>query len=112
MVVVTVSILIALAGPAAFLAGLAGALGVVAGGTVALVNFWWLQGRATAACARGRARWTPWIAASGLRLGVVGVTCAALLVAGWAHPIALVVGLTVFPCVLVALAVGATAEVS
>ena len=106
------STLLALAAPAVWLAGLSGLLGVVAGGGLALVNFWWLQDRATAACARGGVRPTPWMAASGLRLGVMAGSCAALLATGSAHPIALVAGLTVVPCVLVALALGVKAEVS
>jgi hypothetical protein len=109
---VTGSLLAALAAPAAFLAGPGGALGVLAGGGLALANFWWLQSRATAACVRGGARRTGWLAASGLRLGVVGSACAALLATGWAHPVALVMGLTVFPSVLVALALLGTPEVS
>ena len=112
MVVVTSSTLAALAAPAAWLAGLPGLLGVIAGGSIALVNFWWLRDRAAAACARGGARPTPWLAASGLRLGGVGGACAVLLATGWAHPIALVVGLTVLPCVLVALALSVAPEVS
>jgi hypothetical protein len=112
VVVVTVSTLIALAAPSAWLAGVPGLLGVVTGGGLALTNFWWLRERAAAACARGGTRSAPWMAASGLRLGLVGGTCATLLATGSAHPIALVAGLTVFPCVLVVLALGVTAEVS
>jgi len=38
---------------------------------------------------------------AGLRLVVFGALCATLLASGWAHPLALVAGLTALPCALI-----------
>jgi hypothetical protein len=89
----------ALAGTAGWIAGTEGALGAGAGAVLALGNFRWLVTRACAASEAGRALWSM---AAGLRLVAVGVPCAAVLAAGWAHPVALVAGLTTLPCALVA----------
>jgi len=88
---------------AAWFAGWPALLGVLAGGVLALGDFWWLSARIDAA---GAARTAPkvalWGATAGLRLGVVAVAVAALFVTGWFHPIALVVGLSALPCALLA----------
>jgi hypothetical protein len=38
---------------------------------------------------------------AGLRFLAFGAACAVLLATGWAHPVALVAGLTALPCALV-----------
>ena len=86
----------ALAVAAAWLGGPAGALGAAGGVVLALGNFRWLVSRATAA--DGRALWS---ITAGLRFLAFGALCAALLASGWAHPVALVIGLTALPCALV-----------
>ena len=86
---------------AAWLAGVAGAVGAAGGIVLALGNFRWLVGRVrTQADVPGapRARWS---VTAGLRLAALGGLCAALLASGWAHPVALVAGLTALPCALV-----------
>jgi hypothetical protein len=97
-------IVVALALPAAWVGGLTGALGVLAGGLLGVVNFWWLSGQALAACAAvtGAARRDVWVLLAALRLMVVAALCAVLFVTGWIHPVALLVGLTVLPCALIA----------
>jgi ATP synthase I chain len=87
-----------------WLAGATAAAGVSGGGGIALVNFRWLArdvSRATALIAEG---------STGVgRLGRVGLRqlftfgALGLLVAqGWAHPVAVAVGLAVLPPVLLA----------
>jgi len=77
----------ALAAAAWWLAGAPIAVGVLAGGALAIVNFRWLVIRTSVAMA-------------------TGITCTAvcglLLATGWAHPVALVAGFTVLPCDLIA----------
>ena len=87
---------------AAWLGGTAGAVGVGAGVALALGNFRWLGARACSiAVTAGTAR-ALWSIAAGLRFVAFSVLCVAVLAAGWAHPVALVAGLTALPCALVA----------
>src|SRR2546428_8915235 len=76
-------------------------LGVLAGGAPAMASFWRLAGDAAsvslATAASGR-----WLIASALRFGGLAAATAVLLVLDWAHPVALVFGLTILPCDLVA----------
>ncbi len=96
-------LLAALALPAAWLGGPAGLYGVLAGGALALGDFWWLSARIDAVQAHGNApRVSAWTATAGLRLGAVAVAVAALFATGWFHPVGLVTGLGVLPCALVA----------
>lgn len=94
----------ALAAPGAWMGGIPGGLGVVAGGILAVVNFRWLVARASAATAAGtgNAAASAWLLGSGLRFGACLGACTLLLATGWAHPVALLVGLTVLPCDLIA----------
>jgi hypothetical protein len=98
----------ALAAPGAWMGGIPGGLGVVAGGILAVVNFRWLVARASAATAPAAAAGTrnaaasAWLLGSGLRFGACLGACTLLLATGWAHPVALLVGLTVLPCDLIA----------
>ena len=94
--------MVAMTAGAWWLAGPAAATGVGGGGAIALLNFRWLArdvGRATALVAEG----------GGGRIGRLGLrqlatfTALGLLVAqGWAHPVAVGIGLAVLPPVLLA----------
>ncbi|PYN49841.1 MAG: hypothetical protein DMD95_00115 [Candidatus Rokuibacteriota bacterium] len=98
----TCAVVAALAAVAAWLGGAPMGVGVLAGGALAVVNFRWLVARASAATAAGNAAASAWLVGAGLRFAVCIVACALLLTTGWAHPIALVAGLTVLPCDLIA----------
>ena len=88
-----------LAGPAAWLGGAPGAIGMVAGAALAIANLWWLSRRAPMS---GEGPSTlAWGASIGLRLSAAALVVGALLVTGWAHPVGLVAGLSVLPPVLV-----------
>lgn len=85
----------------AWLGGVSVGVGIAAGVALALGNFRWLVARACAPAdtpAAGRALWS---IGAGLRLAAFGALCAAVLATGWAHPVALVAGLTALPCALV-----------
>ena len=86
--------------PAAWLGGSSGALGVASGGALAIANLWWLARRARLDARRGPL--VGWALAASLRLLALALVVAALLVTGSAHPIGLVVGLSVLPPVLIA----------
>ena len=92
----------ALALAAVWLGGLAGAIGAAAGVALALGNFRWLASRACTNAGTPDTARALWSMAAGLRFIAFGALCAALLATGWAHPIALVAGLTTLPCALVA----------
>jgi hypothetical protein len=100
----TTAIVTALTVPAAWLGGVSAALGVLAGGLLGVGNFCWLSGQARAACeaVTGAARRDGWMLLSTLRLFVTTAACAILLVTGWIHPVALLVGLTVLPYEVIA----------
>ncbi len=98
----TCAVVAALAAVAAWLGGAPAGVGVLAGGALAVVNFRWLVARASAATAAGNAAASAWLVGAGLRFTVCIVACALLLTTGWVHPIALVAGLTVLPCDLIA----------
>lgn len=100
----TTAIVVVLALPAAWIGGPSAALGVLAGGLLSAGNFWWLSRQARAACdaVTGAARCDGWMLLSGLRLLVAAGACGILLVTGWIHPVALLVGLTVLPYEVIA----------
>jgi hypothetical protein len=94
-----------LAAPAVWLGGVPAALGVLAGGVLAVMNFRWLVARAAAVTDLGGAAdaaASAWLVGSGLRFGACLVASTLLLATGWTHPIALLVGFTVLPCDLIA----------
>lgn len=95
----------ALGGPlvlaAAWLGGLAGALGAAAGVGLAVGNFRWLVSRVPSPSGAADAAGALWSLTAGIRFIALGAICAALLASGWAHPVALVAGLTALPCALV-----------
>jgi ATP synthase I chain len=94
---------LALALPAAWLAGASGAVGVLAAGALTAGNFWWLSRAAVGAGdpASPRRDVAGWILGAGARYAVLFVAFAALCAGGFAHPVAVVVGLTVLPCALI-----------
>lgn len=98
---------VVLAVVAAAVGGATTAVGVLAGGALALGNFRWLSGRAAAAVA-GPVPAAGWALTFGLRLAVVAAVTAALLLSGWAHPVGLVIGLTILPFGLIARGVAGT----
>ncbi len=95
------AIVVGLALVATLFGGARVGLGVFAGGALAVGSFWRLAGDAAGASA-GTTASGRWLIASALRLGGLAVVTAGLLVLDWAHPAALVFGLTILPCDLVA----------
>lgn len=81
-----------------WLDGVPGALGVLAGGALALVSFRLLASRVAAA---GPAPAAPWAVLAGVRFAAVSGVAAALFVAGWAHPVAWLAGYSALPLAVV-----------
>ena len=100
----TLIVVAALALPAAWLAGTAGALGLLAAGALTVGNFWWLARAAARAGdpAAPRREIAGWVLGAGARFAVLFAAFAALCAGGYAHPVAVVVGLSVLPCALIA----------
>jgi len=94
-------IVVVLALVAATLGGARVGLGVLAGGALAVGSFWRLAGDAVSASS-GTTASGRWLIASALRFGGLAAVTGVLLVLDWAHPAALVFGLTILPCDLVA----------
>lgn len=87
-----------------WLAGVSAAVGVGGGGAIALVNFRWLArdvSRATALVAEGQTG-VGRISRIGLRQLVTFGALGLLVAQGWAHPVAVGVGLAALPPVLLA----------
>lgn len=87
-------------------AGPRGGLGVLAGGAIALGNLW-LLGRASdraLALLSARRVHPLWVLGLGLRYLVLFGALALLLSSGRVHPVALIVGLSILPPVLIAYA--------
>ena len=83
------------------LAGLDGALGAAAGAGIAVGNFRWLASRVTAGLDAGSAVRALWTLGAVLRLGALAAAVALVLVSGYAHPLAVVAGLSVLPVAVV-----------
>ena len=92
---------------AAALAGPSFGIGVLAGGALAVANLWWLT-RNLDGAARGSS--SAWSLLAVVRLAAAGAAIAVVLGAGLAHPVAVVGGLTVLPCVLVVRGLAAARE--
>jgi ATP synthase I subunit len=93
---------------AAWLGGGTAAVGVLAGAAIAVLNFLWLaRGARRATTAASPAGWA---LVSSLRLLAVALACAALLSTRAVHPLAIVIGLTVLPCALIARGLAAARE--
>ena len=86
---------------AGLVAGITGATGAAAGGAIALLNFRWLARGAASVVQEGRGRRLG-LAAVSLRYLATFCALALVLSTGWAHPLAVVVGLSVLPPVLIA----------
>jgi ATP synthase I chain len=97
----TCALVAALAAPAGWLGGPTGALGVLAGGVLAVVNFRWLAARAVAVASGSGVAGGMWLVGAGLRLAAFAAVCAGLLALEWAHPVALLAGLSVLPCAVI-----------
>ena len=98
-----------LALPAAWLGGLAGALGVLAGAVLAALNFRWLARRTVASLVPGGSA-TQASATATVRSLVALAGPAVAIATGAVHPVALVVGLTLLPCAVVVLGLRAARE--
>lgn len=99
----TAIVVVALALPAAWFAGASAAVGVLAAGVLTVGNFWWLSRAASSAAdpEAPRPEVAGWILGAGTRYAVLFVAFAALCAGGYAHPVAVVVGLSVLPCALI-----------
>ena len=100
----TAIVVAALALPAAWLAGTSGAVGLLAAGALTVGNFWWLSRAATRAGdpAARRREVAGWVLGAGARFAVLFAAFAALCAGGYAHPVSVVVGLSVLPCAVIA----------
>ncbi len=96
------------------LAGPHGGLGVLAGGAIALGNLWLLARGSdrTFGLVTGRRVPPLWVLSLGLRYLALFGTLGLLLWSGGIHPVALIVGLSVLPPVLIAYALRSSREVS
>jgi hypothetical protein len=92
--------ILAVSAIAAWLGGSPAAVGAATGGAVAVLNFRWLARSAAGVMARPRAGLA--LAGFGLRYLAAFGALALLLSTGWAHPLAVVAGLSVLPPVLIA----------
>jgi hypothetical protein len=108
----TCALVAALAALGAWLGGAPAAVGTLAGGGLAVVNFRWLAARASAATLAGGAPVVAWLIGAGLRFTACMAACALLLLTGWAHPVALVAGFSVLPCDVIARGLAAAREES
>ena len=91
----------------AALGGVPAGVGVLAGGALGLGNLWWLARRAVAA---SDIRVSLWSLGTVLRLAAIGGAVAVVLGTGAAHPLGVVVGLTVLPFVLIARGLASASE--
>jgi len=84
--------------------GTAAGAGVAASGILMIMNFRWLaRGVAAAAAAGGRdGRLAAWALSAAWRFALLIAAFALLLASGWVHPVAVVAGLVVLPCAVVA----------
>jgi len=92
---------VVLAIPAGWFGGPTVALGVLAGGALAVVNFRWLAARAVAVASSAGVAGGAWLVGAGFRLAAFAAACALLLALEWAHPVALLAGLSVLPCAVI-----------
>src|SRR3989442_5180497 len=97
----TFALVAALAAPAGWPGGPAAALGVLAGGALAIVNFRWLAARAVAVASSAGVAGGAWLVGARLRLAAFAAACAVLLALEWAHPVALLAALSLLPSALV-----------
>jgi len=91
--------LLPLAVAGGWLGGVAGAVGVMAGGALAVGSFRALVARTTATT-RGTSV-VPWPLAAAVRFGAVVAVATGLVAWGWAHPLAVLAGYTTLPFAVV-----------
>lgn len=103
----TASLLGALALGGAWLVDPTAGVGVLAGGALGLGNLWWLVRRVL-----GASETRGWVLGAAARLGVLGAAVAVVLASGVAHPVGVVVGLSVLPFVLIARGLAEAREMS
>jgi hypothetical protein len=84
-----------------WLGGAPGAVGVGTGGVLGIAGFRVLAARVGAVTAAGPTLTAPWMVLAGLRFTAISGVAALLFVAGWAHPIAWLVGYSALPLALV-----------
>ena len=93
---------LALAALAAWIGGTVAALGMIAGGALAIGNFRSLAARVAALGSPDGDGARGFLLGFGLRFAVLAVACGALLATGHAHPVTLLAGLTVVPLAVLA----------
>ena len=103
----TSAVVVVLAVLAAGVGGPSAGLGILAGGVLAVANLWWLARRLVTASAGTPAGWP---LGAMVRLAAAGAAIAVILATGLAHPVGVVAGLTVLPCVLVVRGLAAARE--
>jgi ATP synthase I chain len=97
------AVCVALALAALAVWGLAAGAGVAAAGALTIANFRWLaRGAAMAAGGSRERRLAVWMLSAAGRFTGLLAAFAALFASGWVHPVAVVAGLTVLPCAVVA----------
>ena len=101
---------VALTAPAAWLGGVDGALGAAAGAGIAVGNFRWLASRVTTIAETPSTERRFWTLGAALRLAALAAAVTLTLVSGHAHPLAIVVGLSVIPVCVVAQGLRAALE--
>src|SRR3989442_12638733 len=92
----------ALAALGAILGGAPVAVGTLACGALAVVNFRWLAARAAAATAARSTGAVAWLIGVGRRFTACMAAYGLVRSAGWAHPIARMGGVQLLPCDVVA----------
>lgn len=93
----SLALVVCLAIIATVLGGARGALGVVTGGALAVLDFWWLSGRVAAWSGGADRPRALWVLAANVRFVAVAALCAVVFLRGWVHPVALLAGLSVLP---------------
>src|SRR5438128_852179 len=100
----TLAAVMPLAALAGWLGGGRAGFGLLAAGALTSANFLWLARQLPTAgpAAEAQRRRLGWALSAGVRFGVLMIALATLLLSEWAHPLAVVAGLTVLPCAVVA----------
>ena len=91
----------ALTAPAAWLGGIDGAIGALAGAALGIGNFRWLAARVQATAGHADAAPALWSIGAGLRLAAFAAATGLVLTSGHVHPVGLVAGFTALPFALV-----------
>ena len=81
--------------------GVAAAAGVCAGGALAIANFRWLSRRVVGVLGHPDGAVVGWAFGFGVRFAALAAAIAALVASEWAHPLGVVVGFTLLPCIVI-----------